>query len=525
MFRIFDIFKRKSENKSKPISLNNNLLSHSNKKSRDLMETLNIHPDIKGLLWIENSTNKKIDNLKPSKPIKSSYSFSNIKITFISPGAEEPSLIDMSKFIKVPKQQEDIPKLTYYPSYKELTPEQKYMYWKFLANPYDVKANSDIGNLFILYYGLERHLFEENIENAVKVIIKLRTVYDNSSFHYYSGNAIILACLYHQRTDLMKLFLESLSKLKNIEFSTELYLLALWSFEYPLYPRHIMNMAKKFGFTKYNYIKNYPTMFIDKMNQIIKQRYNKSTIYPSNFITDLENLPVKEMRLFANTSLIEETITIKNLLENKNFTNELFNLLDSSHESVKKQLVEMRKRNLTPTKKVKKQHKKKLEFDYKQEGILLDELKTAESNPIRKHFAYMNLHKFYYKYRALHQSYLYECINYCKKDIQNLEALNKAYVQEELRNLNYIKDYRYNEYEYHHEVYVLKKQRFNGSIPAFSRLAIIYEKQKEYVQALEIVNEAINYYTDKEIETLETNKRSPVEFKKRLVRIKRKMNK
>ncbi len=69
MLRIFDIFKRKSKNKSKPKSSNNNLLSHSHNKSRDLMEILNIHPDIKGLLWIENSTNKKIDNLKPSKPI------------------------------------------------------------------------------------------------------------------------------------------------------------------------------------------------------------------------------------------------------------------------------------------------------------------------------------------------------------------------------------------------------------------------------------------------------------------------
>ena len=35
---------------------------------------------------------------------------------------------------------------------------------------------------------------------------------------------------------------------------------------------------------------------------------------------------------------------------------------------------------------------------------------------------------------------------------------------------------------------------FNGRIPAFERLAIIYEKQKNYIKAIEICDKAIQYY-------------------------------
>lgn len=35
---------------------------------------------------------------------------------------------------------------------------------------------------------------------------------------------------------------------------------------------------------------------------------------------------------------------------------------------------------------------------------------------------------------------------------------------------------------------------FNGSIPAFKRLAIIFEKQKDLLRAIEICNIAIDYY-------------------------------
>ena len=44
---------------------------------------------------------------------------------------------------------------------------------------------------------------------------------------------------------------------------------------------------------------------------------------------------------------------------------------------------------------------------------------------------------------------------------------------------------------------------FKGNIPAFSRLAIIYEKSKEYGKAVAICDMAIRYYKRWDLETSE----------------------
>jgi len=75
---------------------------------------------------------------------------------------------------------EDVERPPYYPNYSQLTPQQKGVYWKLLSNPYDSKF--DIGFVFILYYGLERHLLNGNYEKAFRLILKLRDIHTNKSF-------------------------------------------------------------------------------------------------------------------------------------------------------------------------------------------------------------------------------------------------------------------------------------------------------------------------------------------------------
>ena len=87
-----------------------------------------------------------------------------------------------------------------------------------------------------------------------------------------------------------------------------------------------------------------------------------------------------------------------------------------------------------------------------------------------QHFASIDLQQFYYKYRDLGQEYLDKCIFYCSDDINRLPEIQAAY-----RNAN--------------------GTAFDGRIPAYERLAIIYEKQKDFINAIDICDKASQYYS------------------------------
>ena len=93
---------------------------------------------------------------------------------------EEPSLIYTKQPVVVPNDVSIVERPPFFPTYSGLTPEQKGVYIKLLQNPYDNSV--DIGFVFILYYGLERHLLVGDYERAYKVILKLRDVHSNASF-------------------------------------------------------------------------------------------------------------------------------------------------------------------------------------------------------------------------------------------------------------------------------------------------------------------------------------------------------
>ena len=114
---------------------------------------------------------------------------------------EEPSLIYTNQKINPTQRIEDIATPPYYPTYSGLTPEQKWVYLNLLANPYNPAI--DIGFVFILYYGLERHLLLGNFEKAIDVLLKLRDVHTNKSFQSYSANAIILSCMTGQKNCIL----------------------------------------------------------------------------------------------------------------------------------------------------------------------------------------------------------------------------------------------------------------------------------------------------------------------------------
>lgn len=502
---IFDFFRKRKKRNTEQLSGQELVPSKANQLS-DSKRYFSVHSDIKNLIWIENGPKRNFNSINKNEEAFQFPGFT-IKVSM-----NEPSLIDMNQEVKKPRKVEEVPTPPYYPSYKELSPEQKYLYWQFLSNPYQPIV--DISYVFILYYGLERHLFVHDFEEAIKVVIKLREVHKNKSFQFYSGNAIVLSCILHQRVDIMQVFIQSLDHDFKRSFSDNLYLLSLYSFDKPILAEDIVRLSKTFGFTNVNYIKGYPELFKQTLEKLINEKYSTSEIMLKKFIPKIQSLPNDETKLFANTSLSEESVKVPNLVSSNKLKHIMHDLLIETHESVKKQLAQMRKNKIVLKRKDQvKRPKQTLNFDVKEEVRLLDELKKSKNDSIGKHFAYINLQDFYYKYRDLHPMYIEECIKYCNADIETLNQLNKAYVMQEIASLKNI-EHIYSRSKVDNEIKRINTERFQGGIPAFSRLAIIYEKRKDYDFAIQISKQAINYYKNQGMLT--------DEFEKRIERLQRK---
>ena len=228
------------------------------------VKSLAIHEDLRNLVWVGDG---KFKNYTQKQDNENSYDLGGIRISISFMNQEEPSLIYTQHKVTQPKDIGKVDRPPYFPTYSGLTPEQKWVYLNLLSNPYDTSI--DIGFVFILYYGLERHLLSGNFEEAFEVILKLRDVHTNKSFQSYSANALVLTCMLHDRGDLISKFFQSLDKEHEFAFSDNLFLICYYSFDMPLLPKDIMRMAKTFEFSNMNYIKKYPDLFLENLKNAI----------------------------------------------------------------------------------------------------------------------------------------------------------------------------------------------------------------------------------------------------------------
>jgi hypothetical protein len=153
-----------------------------------ISENVHLHPDLKGLIWIGDG---KFKNYSGNQNNINRFEIDGMAFTVSFGQDVEPSLIFTNLPIKKPDSIGNVEHPPYFPSYSNLTPEQRFVYLRLLNNPYD--ADIDIGFVFILYYGLERHLLQGDFERAFNVILKLRDVHKNKSFQHYSTNALVLS--------------------------------------------------------------------------------------------------------------------------------------------------------------------------------------------------------------------------------------------------------------------------------------------------------------------------------------------
>ncbi|EMJ86791.1 TerB N-terminal domain-containing protein [Leptospira meyeri] len=451
--------------------------------------TLSIHEDLKDLIWFADGPLKNYNNENSER---NTFHYNGYNITIQMTGQEEPSLIYTKQPIILPSDISKIERPPYFPTYSGLTPEQKGVYINLLQNPYN--PNIDIGFVFILYYGLERHLLVGNYQKALNVIIKLRDVHSNKSFQSYSANALVLISMLKQKGEIALDFVNSIDKSFEYSFSDNLFLLCYLSFNLPISSKDIIRMAKTFEFSNVNYIKKYPELFEKVMENKIYDTYGQKKILLSNILNseDLTKLPKQELPIFANTSIRDKSFPVPIISSSIKLKKILNEILTSTHEIVKEKIAAMRKEGLID-KSIKQKNEKDLpKFDEKRENELLDSLNKTNGNLLQRHFILISLQDFYYHYRDLDQKFLNYCIKYCLLDIESLTEMENQYINTEIERAKEYAEIMDIPFSTQEEKKI-RETGFIGRIPAFNRLSIIYEKQKEYLKAIEICDKAIAF--------------------------------
>lgn len=240
----------------------------------------------------------------------------------------EPSLI----WTKLPvKKNNDLEeKAMYYPSYAELSAEQRYQYINWLRN---VEQETNLSYVFLYYYGLERHLLIGNYDAAVDEILRLLKFHDRGSFKSYATTALIAASVYRKRPDILNKAPFILEDISDIS----LYL--RYDLQKEFVAKDIISMANRVKFYNKRYIKLKPDLFEKVLQKIIDDYHDKN-----GFILDqIGFFNFDNQVYFANMSIPDKARAIKTpqIIKNEKFKKVIYDLLNQTHLEIK----EMSKKN------------------------------------------------------------------------------------------------------------------------------------------------------------------------------------
>lgn len=298
--------KRKSLSNPK---VNNKLMNHLvlNKNSSTDSLFANIPTKILNTLWLKDGFYKNI----PSD-------------------SDEPSAITIS----LPISKTKALALGYYPSYVDLTPEQRFAYLSWLSN---MNNKVDIGFFFLQLYGCERHIYENNhVQDSIDIIIDLLNKANNKSFTYYSTNALLWASQKYKTTK----FFDNLD-LNKLEPNAKLFLML--SIDGKLDLDTIISISKYLGWDNLRYIKSEPKLFKEILGNELIKKYSMSAFPKPEYI---EKVP-KIKLILSNYSLpeSERVLAYPDFSKAKEVGGALTEILKDSHNHVKLLLAEKRKNN------------------------------------------------------------------------------------------------------------------------------------------------------------------------------------
>lgn len=244
---------------------------------------------------------------------------------------DEPSLIDVELEIER-GELSDSEDIGYYPSYRNLSPKHRYKYLSWLK---DISHSIPIGYVFILYYGLERHLLYGKVELAFNMIVELRKYHDNNSFNNYSADALLISALYHKRIDLIE-------KINLNRATPALTQFVVASLTGKLDADHIIKNCRDVGFTNQRYIKSDFDLFKNVLTLFLIEKFGiPFYIVPEEMFDGCtKTFPL----VIANYSLNigERIANAPDLTSNVKYRDDVFRLLYRTHEEVKRQKKEER---------------------------------------------------------------------------------------------------------------------------------------------------------------------------------------
>lgn len=132
------------------------------------------------------------------------------------------------------------------------------------------------------------------------------------------------------------------------------------------------------------------------------------------------------------------------------------------------------------------------------EKMSIEGLTVKDSNPVDLHFVYNHLIDLYYKQRDTRPDSIERCVDFCDRDMTSIRQFLKAW-RKKLKRPG-VKE---------SEVQIPR-------IPSFERLAIIYEKQGRFSEAINVCKKAIK---------LDLHDSTKNGFSGRLTRLEKKQNK
>lgn len=274
---------------AKPVVYEENLVAGN--------KSYNINPKILPLLYFTDGQLKNIDS-----------------------EVGEPSAIS----INFPVAEGQFQKLNYYPSYSELTPEQRDGFLSWLST--DLSNIPDIGFAFLLLYCLERHiLHDEYLEESLKIISKLQSQINNGSFDYYSSTSIGYIFFIHKRLDLLKYV-----DLNKCDIKLQILL------SHRLSADQLIALASKVDFRNQHYIKEYPELFKKALVENLKRNFGSE--YFEYELSNIQKLK-KEPYMFSNYSLRKGNnrpdLLMPDPLSDRKLCHDIYAELQKAHDQVK----------------------------------------------------------------------------------------------------------------------------------------------------------------------------------------------
>lgn len=412
-------------------------------KKKDLRSPVDkINADVLPLLYFKNGARKNID-LNSSEP---SAINSNLPISQVTP---EPT--------------------GYFPSYEKLSPAQRNFFLTWLQ---DLNKVDDLGYPFLLLYCSERHIYENTaVDQAVNLISRLQSTFNNDSFNYYSSVAIAWAARKYENPGyLSKMNLQKLPVVIGVSISL--------FFNKKIEPDFIMNNASQLGWANKRYIKKYPGLFKKELTNYFIDKY-KCPYFPIPEKINQDKVSMTPLTL-SNYSLPEEerTFLFPDFLNTEEVGNALRASLMSAHEKVKAYL----KHHSNEYRKDKSTNKKRIN--------VATGYPMATENSIKKSVDEFNSNKNY----KIDVKELFEIASY---DLRFKEDGYYISVQRYINDLSLatgssaMLHYKRGEWQEAEKDWI----RVLNLSPLYTanRLRIMYKKQKRYKDIVTVYKKAIEY--------------------------------